>query len=102
MKSLVFLMLAGIASSVCYQIIEKNNPQIERLSKTSLRGADETLPQGLLKLTDAEKIMGEPVHLADSSTNYEQGITSYRCGYKANAVAGDRPGAVYFLFQHYD
>ncbi len=96
-------MLVGMVISVAkqeYPLTENYIQPIERQPNKTIRSV--TSPQELLKLTDAEKIMGEAVHLADSSTKNEQGIVSYRCGYKANAVTGDRPGAVYFLFQHYD
>jgi hypothetical protein len=73
----------------------------------------------LFTLSDAEKILGEPAHLADSGstvpgvaskTSVNDSVSpikkmarSYRCAYEANAEdeKTGRTGKVYFLFEQY-
>lgn len=73
----------------------------------------------LFTLSDAEKILGEPAHLADSGSTVpgvasktsvndsvlpiKRTASSYRCGYEANAVdkKTGRTGKVYFLIEQY-
>ena len=74
---------------------------------------------GLFTLSDAEKILGEPAHLADSGSTVpgvaskssindsvlpiKKMARSYRCAYEANAEdkKTGRTGKVYFLFEQY-
>ena len=73
----------------------------------------------LFTLSDAEKILGEPAHLADSGSTtpgvaskssvndsvlpIKKMAWSYRCAYEANAEdkKTGRTGKVYFLFEQY-
>jgi len=76
-------------------------------------------PSNLFTLSDAEKILGEPAHLTDSSST-TKGVASkhavndsvsaikkeaatYGCAYKANAEdkKTGKTGIVYFLFEQY-
>ncbi|MBX3242424.1 MAG: hypothetical protein KIT80_04740 [Chitinophagaceae bacterium] len=51
--------------------------------------------------SDADRLMGEPTYLADSSLTREAGVSSYRCSYKAYAAdkRTGKTGAVYFLME---
>jgi hypothetical protein len=53
-------------------------------------------------LADAGKILGEAAHLADSATKKQGNAVSYSCSFKANAPAGDKTGAIYYLLEKYD
>ena len=58
----------------------------------------------LFTLPDAEKILGEPAHLADSSTAHREDALVYQCSYKANSedVKSKKTGVVYFLVEQYN
>jgi hypothetical protein len=60
-------------------------------------------PGNLLTLSDAEKIVGEPAHLSDSSTTTKAGDLVYSCAYTANSKDNKtgKTGVIYFLFEHY-
>lgn len=64
---------------------------------------DTLSPALLFTRADADKIMGEPTRLTDSSFKAAPEVSSYLCGYQANSkdsVTG-RTGAIYFLFEQY-
>lgn len=58
----------------------------------------------LFTLSDAEKILGEPAHLSDSSTTRDADGLKYLCGYKAKKKdpKSKKTGAVYFFVQEYN
>ncbi len=76
-------------------------------------------PSSLFTLPDAEKILGEPAHLTDSSSTtrgvaskhavndsvsaVKKDASTYGCAYKANSVdkKTGKTGIVYFLFEQY-
>ena len=78
---------------------------------------DEIHPGDLFKLSDAEKILGEPAHLIDSTykksgedVKYIDSISIikkdasiYNCGYMANSKDDKtgKTGVVYFVFEQY-
>ena len=60
-------------------------------------------PQSLT-IAEAEKIMGEPARLTDSSSEYENGVHHYRSSYSAqskDSVTG-RIGKLYYMYEEYD
>jgi hypothetical protein len=61
------------------------------------------LPGYLFTKSDAEKILGEPAHLKDSSTTIKVDTLEYKCAYIANSKdpKTGKTGAVYFLFEQY-
>jgi hypothetical protein len=97
---------------------------IEQSINAAANAGDVNLPDtidvtSLFTLSDAEKILGEPAHLADSGstvpgvaskTSVNDSVLpikkmawSYRCAYEANAEdeKTGRTGKVYFLFEQY-
>ena len=60
-------------------------------------------PGNLFTLSDAEKILGEPAHLTDSSSTIEGNTSIYRCAYTANSKdqKTGKTGVIYFLFEQY-
>jgi len=57
-----------------------------------------------LTLADAEKILGEPVHVIDSSTILGPESLTYQCGYAANEMDSktQKTGAIYFLVERFN
>jgi|GEM_PF-1271465 len=57
-----------------------------------------------LTLADAQKIMGEPAHLIDSTTTIGTDETSYQSAYQADEVDAktQKTGAIYFILQGYN
>ena len=57
----------------------------------------------LFTKSDAEKILGEPAHLTDSSFSVSRDTTEFRCTYTANAadLKTGKTGNIYFLSEHY-
>jgi len=97
MKKIILLIIAGIMAYACTRVSGSVVHKTTRVD-TSLIAAK------LLTLTDAEKIMGEKLHLTDNSTKKEKGISRYLCGYQANVkdVKSSRTGAIYFLLEQFD
>jgi len=60
--------------------------------------------RNLFTLKDAEKILGEPAHLMDSSTTQQKNVLMYSCAYQSNATdpKTNKTGSVYFLIEQYD
>jgi hypothetical protein len=93
----IFLIISGIFMSACIQSTG---------SKEDTNADQEVKPivlQELFSSIDAEKIMGEPVHLIDSSTISQSDVLMYKCGYKGNSedVKSRKTGTVYFLIEQY-
>jgi hypothetical protein len=57
----------------------------------------------LLTASDAEKILGQMVHLTDSSSLDKVGISQYLCSYTADFkdLKTGKTGAVYFLYEQF-
>lgn len=97
MKKLILLIIAGIMAFACTRVsgsvVHKTAPV-----DTSLTAAK------LLTLADAEKIMGEKLHLIENSTKKDKGTSRYLCGYQANTkdVKSGKTGAIYFLLERFD
>jgi len=57
-----------------------------------------------LSLSEAGKIMGEPVYLEDSSSGYASGAHYYKCSYfslSKDSITG-RIGKLYYMYEEYD
>ena len=79
--------------------------------------ANSTHPSTLFTLSDAEKILGEPAHLTDSTSKTQgenpkfidsmsmvkRDASIYSCGYMANSMdkKSGKTGIVYFVFEQY-
>lgn len=118
------LLALGLINS-CSQTFKKSgNDKFEQSTATVGKvETNDTLSianaNNLFRLSDAEKILGEPAHLADSgwttpgvaskhSANdsvlpIKRTASSYRCAYEANAKDNKtgRTGIVYFLVEYY-
>lgn len=107
-----FFYLTTITVTVlsCVQPVTLNNNNIQQLTSTAVTEAkmkqSQNLipPDNLLLLSDAEKILGEPAHLTDSSTTTTADALTYHCAYAANSKdkKTEKTGNVYFLFEHYN
>jgi hypothetical protein len=60
-------------------------------------------PAGLFTKSDAEKILGEPAHLTESSVVMEVDTFEYKCAYVANAKdpKTGKTGSIYFMLEEY-
>ncbi|MEP7171099.1 MAG: hypothetical protein ABI855_17155 [Bacteroidota bacterium] len=107
-----FFYITTIAATAlsCDQPVMLSNSRKEPLTTAIIKEADlkqqehSIYPGNLLILSDAEKIMGEPLHLSDSATKYAEEALTYLCAYKANKedMKSKKTGAIYFLFEDYD
>jgi len=95
--SLIVLLLA----LACAQSAK---PEDEHHPSGSIPVSKEVGLSGLLALSDAEKILGEPASLSDSSTKRNTDVLRYQCAYKANAEdpKTKKLGNLYFLAEAYD
>lgn len=59
--------------------------------------------QDLITLTDAEKILGEPAHITDSTLSVKKELTVYQCAYSANAsdTLNGKTGVIFILIEQY-
>lgn len=117
-SALLILAIIGFSS----QAFTKN--KIHQSANTIARANSKSLSDtvgipGLFTLPDAEKVLGEPAHLADSGSTVpgvasgssvkdsvlpiKKTAYSYRCAYEANAEdkKTGRTGKVYFLYEEY-
>jgi hypothetical protein len=99
-KSLLFIAAITLLSS-CMR--GENNIQ-----HTDVAVADDTLykPSSLsvlVTITDAEKIMGEPLHLTDSSTENKTGVVTSKVQYSARTINKqlNRPNTLYCMMEFY-
>jgi len=60
-------------------------------------------PGNIFTLTDAEKILGEPAHLTDSSFTGGKDVSRYSLAYTANTKdkKTEKTGTIYFLLEQY-
>ena len=107
-KKLLLIITSGLITTACVESSHSagNNNNPEELKK---HFPDETKAKAkvlddLFSLADAEKILGEPGSLSDSSTKTEINVVRYLCGYKANAEDDKtkRTGTVYFFAEQYN
>ena len=104
-KIAVVLWLIGIQNLYC-----NNSDHVSESVTANVAEATESLndtnaidPKKLFIKADADKIMGQPTHLADSSSKVEMLMSSYLCGYKTDVKDSNtgKTGVVYFLFERY-
>lgn len=55
-----------------------------------------------LSLSEAEKIMGEPLRLNDSSSGYSGGVYFYKSSYFSNTTDTNKIGRFYYMYEEYD
>lgn len=107
MTTYLYLTTMSIILLRCSQPSALNNYNNHQLTETTAKInqlQSSTHPGSLLTLSDAEKIMGEPLHLTDTATNHHSGLLTYHCAYKANAedIKSKKTGAIYFLIEYYN
>ena len=100
------LILAAFLFYNCDQGGNPKEPLIEdSLAKLDSRSPSKELIQlpELFTTADAEKILGEPAHLSDSSWRNVADTVEYKCSYTANAKdpKTDKTGNIYFMFEEY-
>ena len=77
----------------------------DTITKAEMNQPDSLIhPSSLFTVSDAEKILGEHVHLTDSSSTVKGNISTYSCSYFANAKdsKSGKTGGIYFLFEKYE
>jgi hypothetical protein len=107
---LFFITLISLptAMSACSQTTGDHKTLVSERSQTDTQARQRADTAGinpgqLFTRADAEKIMGQPSHLSDSSTRQEDDVLTYRCSYEADAKdsISQRAGAIYFLFEDF-
>lgn len=60
-------------------------------------------PRGLFTITGAEKILGEPAHLTDSSFTTQGYPIIYQCAFTADSddIKAGKTGVIYFMYEQY-
>jgi hypothetical protein len=113
MKKTFLLIISSLLIWTCIQSTRLRNSNYQQVQQRSKAGplietnvnqhAKPTALGKLFTLPDAEKIIGQPAHLADSSTKREGNVLIYRCAFKANSedVKTHKTGAIYFLAEEY-
>jgi hypothetical protein len=110
MRNNLFLIIVSTLAMACGQSTgsaTNENPRVPEPTKTV-----ETAENGdkapaclneLLSLPDAEKILGEPAHIADPTSTTGADVTVYKCAYKANKedTKSNKTGVVYFVAEDY-
>lgn len=98
MKIFLLILMQGILLFSCLQPDNMSS----RIRAQGVSGT--AAPGDLLTQRDAERILGEPAYLQDSSTNREEYVVRYQCAFKAKAEdeQSKKTGALYFLIEHYD
>ena len=94
MIKIICLLSACIAQLYCANPVSSSTKEKAETHFT----VDSLQPQEFFTLSNAEKVLGEPAHLADSTSTIEQDVLTYRYTFTANA--GDprtRRGNIYFL-----
>src|SRR5258705_424662 len=97
MNKILCLIITPLAMLACSQSTtwDNNNNANQPLNSIS--------PPEFFSLSDAEKILGEPAHLADNLSSVRGDVSVYSRAYIANAqdLKSGKTGAVYFLFEQY-
>ena len=90
MTKLFYLTTMAVTALCCDQpaMVGSNEKELlasTMVKETDLKQAEHSIhPGNLLTLSDAEKIMGEPLHLSDSATKHTEDVLTHHCAYKAN------------------
>ncbi|MBN8719236.1 MAG: hypothetical protein J0H85_07315 [Sediminibacterium magnilacihabitans] len=84
---------------------EHASPIAERVTRETKFLDDQPIinPSKLFTKTEADKIMGQSTHLADSSSKFKGLSASYLCAYLTDVkdAPTGKTGAIYFLFEQY-
>jgi len=123
MKTPIYFITSTLLLFACTQsTISTNKQKREQLATDTIRKIEDQLPYSihphkLFILSDAEKIMGEPAHLTDSTYKnkgqapgfkdsmsiYKNEAATYSIGYMANAkdIKTEKIGNFYFTYEDY-
>ena len=106
MKKIFCLLLTAAAVFGCKQTSSpaQNEPATDDSARVKVSQQQNSIdPANLFTLSDAEKILGEPAHLADSASAMKIDTFEYRSAYTANAKdqKTGKTGNIYFLFEQY-
>jgi hypothetical protein len=98
MKKIFSLFLSGILIVSCIQSTSNTG------DNTQVKPGKTVALSDLFTLTDAEKILGEPAHLKDSSTSYKNRLIIFQTSFEANEKKADevKTGVIYILAEEYD
>lgn len=94
------MYLTNFSMIYCFMIITFGHTAV----KCSQVEIDMVTATRLFTKSDANKILGAPSHLTDSILKKDAPISSYLCGYKADAAdqKSGKIGALYFFFEAYN
>lgn len=97
-KGILFLAIVTTLTILCCGQSKNSTPD-KTVKKEQLK-----IQAIQLTLSDAEKIMGEPAHITDSSFTIEEGVSKYILGYMANTTdeKTGKTGVIYYLFEQYE
>lgn len=92
----------------CGQQATYSNNNQEQIATDSIKSDEKHAASSihynnLFTLSDAEKILGEPAHLTDSSSSMKGEVSRYTCAYFANTkdLKSKKTGAIYFLIEKF-
>jgi glycine betaine/choline ABC-type transport system substrate-binding protein len=98
MRKKILLITLTLALCGCYNLnnVTRQEPVIQ--------DSKEIQENKLLTLPDAEKILGEPAHLTESSSIGTGEVSAYRYAYTANSIdqKSGKTGVIYFLLEKYN
>lgn len=102
-KFSVILIIAIIGCRESAQSVIYKDKQSEIVSD-STSSNEKVDPQNLFTISEAEKILGEPAHLSDSSTVISEKEKIYKCSYTADSTdkKSGKTGVIYVLFEEYN
>lgn len=112
MKQQFLLLLAAVTPVMTclqpYAFRTNNTKQVGEQPKTVSQNGSQAFPitinpGRLFTEADAEKILGTPSHLSNSSTKQEADALTYRCKYEADTKdrISQKTGTIYFLFEDF-
>ena len=98
----IFFLSASILFLGCKQSATSGNKD-EQASKPEANTKSQNNHTAFFTLADAERILGEPANLNDSSTNAEHNTGSINSAYMANAkeAGTGKTGNIYFMLENY-
>lgn len=102
MKAIIYcLLIAGGTLFGCHQ--PANSPNIQQRANLTSQKEETIKSNACLAQADAEKILGQPAKLAESSSENKNGIIKFRCTYTANAIdlKTNKTGNLYYLLEEF-
>jgi len=111
-KKIFYLILSTLTLWGCGQSgasDNKNQQEQKQSTKDTVPETKVNQPQSsihsadLFPLSDAEKILGEPAHLSDSSYTIKKDTLEYKLAYTANSKdqKTGKTGVIYFMIEQY-